>query len=117
MLALLLKRKAVTFLNRVRALRGWELAKTLLFLAVGLGMLSILYFSFLRLLYYLDGVQLIGPMLSWKLTSMVLLITFSMVIVSSIIISMTTLYYSFDLKFLFSCPLDHRTLFMDKALE
>ena len=38
-------------------------------------------------------------MLSWKLASMVLLITFSMVIVSSIIISMTTLYYAFDLKF------------------
>jgi ABC-2 type transport system permease protein len=117
LLSVLLKRKAVSFVNRIKALRGWELVKTLMFLAVGLGMLSILYFSFLRLLYYLDGVQLIGPMLSWKLTSMVLLITFSMVIVSSIIISMTTLYYSFDLKFLFACPLDHRTLFMDKALE
>jgi len=56
-------------------------------------------------------------MLSWKLTSMVLLMTFSMVIVSSIIISMSTLYYSFDLKFLFSCPLDLRSIFMDKALE
>lgn len=63
LLSVLLKRKAVSFVNRIKALRGWELAKTLMFLAVGLGMLSILYFSFLRLLYYLDGVQLIGPML------------------------------------------------------
>ena len=117
MLNVLIKRKVLTFKNRIKALRGWHLAKTLMFLLVGLLMLSALYGGFWRLLTYLEGVQLIGPMLSWKLTSMVLLITFSMVIVSSIIISMTTLYYSFDLKFLFSCPIALRTLFMDKAVE
>ena len=113
----LLKRKFLTLKNRITALRGWHLVKTLMFLLVGLLMLLGLYNGFWRLLTYLEGVQLIGPMLSWKLTSMVLLITFSMVIVSSIIISMTTLYYSFDLKFLFSCPIGLRSLFMDKALE
>ena len=117
MLKVLLKRKALTFKNRIKALKGWRLAKTLMFLLVGLVMLLALYDGFWRLLAYLEGVQLIGPMLSWKLTSMVLLITFSMVIVSSIIISMTTLYYSFDLKFLFSCPINLRSLFMDKAME
>jgi len=117
MLYTLLGRKLRTFKNRLTALRGWELVKTIMFLSVGLLMLLALYGGFWRLLAYLEGVQLIGPMLSWKLTSMVLLITFSMVIVSSIIISMTTLYYAFDLKFLFSCPIDLRALFMDKALE
>lgn len=110
-------RKLRTFRNTLLSLRGWTLVKNLLFLGVGLLMLGALYAGFWRLLNYLEGVQLIGPMLSWKLTSMVLLMTFSMVIVSSIIISMTTLYYSFDLKFLFSCPLDLRWIFMDKALE
>ena len=103
--------------NTLAAMRGWKLVKNLMFAAVGLLMLAALYGAFWRLLKYLEGVQLIGPMLSWKLTSMVLLMTFSMVIVSSIIISMTTLYYSFDLKFLFSCPLDLRVIFLDKALE
>ena len=117
MFYIIIKRKLLAFKNRVAALKGWQLAKTLLFLLVGFLMLSALYAAFWRLLTYLEGVQLIGPMLSWKLTSMVLLITFSMVIVSSIIISMTTLYYSFDLKFLFSCPIDLRVLFLDKALE
>ncbi len=98
-------------------MKGWHLAKTLMFLLVGLLMLLGLYGGFWRLLTYLEGVPLIGPMLAWKLTSMILLITFSMVIVSSIIISMTTLYYSFDLKFLFSCPISLRSLFMDKAME
>lgn len=117
MLPLLLLRKADTFKNTLLALRGWKLIKNLLFAGVGLMMLAALYGGFWRLLNYLEGVELIGPMLSWKLTSMVLLMTFSMVVVSSIIISMTTLYYSFDLKFLFSCPLDLRSIFMDKALE
>lgn len=103
--------------NKLAALRGWRLVKTLAFLSVGLAMLLALYGGFWRLLTYLEGVQIIGPMLSWKLASMVLLITFSMVIVSSIIISMTTLYYSSDLKFLFSCPINARVLFLDKALE
>ncbi|MCX5790819.1 MAG: hypothetical protein NTY45_01165, partial [Elusimicrobia bacterium] len=114
MFNLLLTRKALTLVNTLRGLRGWKLAKNLMFAGVGLLMLSALYAGFWRLLTYLEGVQLIGPMLSWKLTSMVLLMTFSMVIVSSIIISMSTLYYSFDLKFLFSAPLDLRSIFMDK---
>ena len=117
MLPVLLVRKAVTLRNALLGLRGWKLIKNLLFAGVGMLMLAALYTGFWRLLNYLEGVELIGPMLSWKLTSMVLLMTFSMVIVSSIIISMTTLYYSFDLKFLFSCPLDSRSVFMDKALE
>ncbi len=117
MLPVLLKRKASTFRNALLSMRGWKLIKNLIFAGVGLSMLALLYAGFWRLLNYLEGVELIGPMLSWKLTSMVLLMTFTMVIVSSIIISMTTLYYSFDLKFLFSCPLDLSSIFMDKALE
>jgi len=117
MLNILFRRKVNTLTNTLKALRGWKLVKNLMFGAVGLLMLSALYAAFWRLLAYLETVQLIGPMLSWKLTSMVLLMTFSMVIVSSIIISMSTLYYSFDLKFLISCPLDLRSVFMDKALE
>ncbi|MBO4556108.1 MAG: hypothetical protein J5706_05045, partial [Elusimicrobiales bacterium] len=61
--------------------------------------------------------QLIGPILSWKLTGMLFLMMFAMIIVSSIIISMTTLYYSYDLKFLFSCPVSRRAVFMDKAAD
>lgn len=117
MLNILLIRKARTLANTFRGLRGWKLLKNLMFAAVGLLMLAALYAGFWRLLTYLEAIALIGPMLSWKLTSMVLLMTFSMVIVSSIIISMSTLYYSFDLKFLFSTPLDLRSIFMDKALE
>ncbi|MCG2726938.1 MAG: hypothetical protein L6420_11930 [Elusimicrobia bacterium] len=117
MLNVLLKRKVITFKNRILAIKGWKIIKNLMFLSVGFGMLGALYIGFYRLLSYLEGIQLIGGMLSWKLTSMLFLITFSMIIVSSIIISMTTLYYSFDLKFLFSCPLNMKVLFLDKAFE
>ncbi len=92
MLILLFKRKILTFKNKILAIKGWKLVKNLMFLSVGLGMLGALYIGFYKLLSYLEGIQLIGGMLSWKLTAMLFLITFSMIIVSSIIISMTTLY-------------------------
>ncbi len=117
MLPVLIKRKLLGVRNGLARLKGWPLAKDLVFLATACVMLLALYGVFWRLLSYLEGIQLIGPMLAWKLASMVLLITFSMITVSSIIISMTTLYYSSDLKFLFSCPIDLRTLFLDKALD
>lgn len=88
-----------------------------MFFGAGLAMLSALYFAFIRVLRYLESVEVIGPALSWKLASMVLLMTFAMVVISSIIISMTTLYYSYDLKFLFTQPINLRLIFTDKAVE
>lgn len=114
---ILLVRKFKSFLNTLKAMRGWTLVKNIMFAGIGVLMLLLLYFGFHKVLKYLETVQLIGPILSWKLTSMVLLMMFAMVIVSSVIISMTTLYYSFDLKFLLSSPLKTRFVFMDKAMD
>lgn len=117
MIFVLYKRKFRTFLNKIKHLSGWEILKNLLFILAGSSILTGLFFGFLRVLRYLEKVEIIGPVLSWKLTSMVLLITFSMIVISGIIISMTTLFYSSDLKFLFSCPVRSRVLFLDKAVE
>lgn len=117
MIFILYKRKFKTFINKIRNLSSWEIIKNFLFILAGSAILTGLYFGFLRILRYLEKVEIIGPLLSWKLTSMVLLITFSMIVISSIIISMTTLFYSSDLKFLFSCPVPIRVLFLDKAIE
>jgi len=60
--------------------------------------------TFYRLLKYLSTVELIGVLLTWKLTAMLLLMTFSMVVVSSLLTALTTLFYSYDLKFLLNAP-------------
>lgn len=117
MISLLFKNKLRSAYNAIHAVRGWELVKTAVLAFASLLLLAAMYAGFYKALKYLENVQLIGPILSWKLTGMLLLMMFSMIIVSSIIISMSTLYYSFDLKFLFSCPMPRRAVFMDKAFD
>ncbi|MBI3548475.1 MAG: hypothetical protein HY078_05420 [Elusimicrobia bacterium] len=117
MLRHLLARKLVSFRNAVLAQTGWELGRNAAFLMVGFWMLAGLYFGFHRLLRYLDSVQLVGPLLIWKLTAMALMTTFSMIILSTLIISLTTFYYSYDLPFLIRAPLSARTVFIDKSVE
>lgn len=113
----LIKRKWLSFKNKILHFSRWQAAKNAIFLVIGFTLLALLYFGFWRLLNYLEGVEIIGPILSWKLTGMVLLITFAMIMVSSVIISMSTLYYSSDLKFLFSCPLKTGHVFTDKYMD
>lgn len=117
MIFILLKRRIKTIRNELYSLDGWEMFKRSIFTAAGIAILAGLYFGFLKVLRYLEGVSIIGPLLSWKLASMAFLTTFVMIAISGLIIAMTTLYYSRDLKFLFAAPLNMRVLFVDKAME
>jgi len=117
MLDLLLRRRARSARNAVARLTGYERARNAAFAAAGFGLLFGLHHGFHRLLAYLAGVELIGRLLLWKLTAMMFLMTLSMVMVSSLLTSLTTLYYSFDLKFLMKAPLSLRVIFLDKSLE
>lgn len=116
-LALLLKRDALSVKNALRSQTPWEWVRNGAFVAVGLWMLAGIHYGFHRLLIYLDTVEIIGPLLIWKLTAMALMTTFSMVVLSSLIISLTTLFYSFDLPFLMNSPVPARAVFMEKSLE
>ncbi len=117
LLAVLLERKARCGFNSLRELTPWEWARNAAFAAAGFFMLMGLHHGFLRLLRFLDGVPLIGPLLIWKLTAVALLSTFSMVALSSVLISLTTLFYSFDLPFLMKAPLPEPVVFAEKSLE
>ncbi|MBI5243327.1 MAG: hypothetical protein HY922_06505 [Elusimicrobia bacterium] len=114
---LLLRRKLLSFKNRLRTLTPYEWARNTAFVLAGLWMLAGLHYGFCRLLTYLAGVELIGALLIWKLTAMALLTTFGMVVLSSLIISLSTLYYARDLPFLLRSPIGLRTVFIDKSLE
>ena len=113
----LLWRKAVSVKNTVRSLDRWELWKYGAFITVGFWMLSGLYLVFLRLLAYLGTIPMIGDLLLWKLAAIALMTTFGMVVISSLITSLTTLFYAFDLPFLVKAPIPLRTVFIDKSLE
>lgn len=117
MVLVLFKRRLLSFKNNLSAMTSWRRLRNAAFTLAGLGLLLALHHGFLRLLSYLATVPVIGSLLLWKLTAMLMLTTFSMVVVSSLLTSLTTLYYSFDLKFLMNAPLTLRTVFIDKSLE
>ncbi|MBI4051713.1 MAG: hypothetical protein HY400_04330 [Elusimicrobia bacterium] len=114
---ILLYRRWLSLKNSLVSQDFWAWTKKIFFGLAGLAILVGLYFGFVRVLNYLEGVSLIGSLLSWKLTAMTLLTTFSMVAISGLITAMTTLYYSYDLRFLMSAPVPTRFLFLDKSLE
>jgi ABC-2 type transport system permease protein len=117
MLGLLLRRRARSAANSLLSLTRYEWGRNSLFLGAGFCLLYALYYGFFRVLSYLVTVELIGSLLVWKLTAMLLLMTLSMIVVSSLLTSMSTLFYSYDLKFLMKSPLSLRTVFLDKSLE
>lgn len=117
MLDLLLRRRARSFGNTLRHFTAYEWARNGVFACAGLGLLYGLHFGFFRLLKYLMTIELLGVLLMWKLTAMMFLMTLSMVAVSSLLTSLTTLYYSHDLRFLMKAPVSLRTVFLDKSLE
>jgi len=104
------------FLNKVKNYDRWKVVKNFIFLTAGMLILSLLYAGFVKVLAYLKNVELIGNLLIMKLSSMVFVISFSMIAISSLIIAMTTLFYSYDLGFLFSLPLVEKKIFIDKVI-
>ena len=117
MLGLLFRRRMRAAANTISHLTPYEWGRNSAFGAAGLSLLFGLYYGFYRVLSFLAAVELIGALLLWKLTAMLLLMTLSMVVVSSLLTSLTTLFYSFDLKFLMKAPLSQRAVFLDKSLE
>ena len=117
MTLLLLRRRGLALKNRVANLTGWEWGRDIAFSAAGLGLLWGLYAAFHRLLAYLASIELIGGLLLWKLTAIMMLTTFSMVAISGLLTALSTLYYSRDLRFLMSGPISLRSIFIDKSLE
>jgi ABC-2 type transport system permease protein len=117
MLTVLLRRRALTFTNTIGHWTPYEWLRNAAFGSAGFGLLFGLHVGFYRLLKFLATVELIGILLTWKLTAMLLLMTFSMVIVSSLLTALTTLFYAYDLKFLLKAPVSLRAVFLDKSLE
>lgn len=117
MLALLLWRRALSHKNSIVHAGLWEKAKKVFFVLVTVSVLIGVYGGLYRLLRHLESALMIGPLLTWKLTAMVLLTTFSMVALSGFITAVSILYYSEDLGYLRTSPLSPRLIFLDKTLE
>ncbi|MFH1368734.1 MAG: hypothetical protein ABII64_06385 [Elusimicrobiota bacterium] len=103
------------FRNRVRSLTFLDEIKAAILIFFGLFFLAGIYWGAWRLLSYLNGVAIIGPLLTNKLIALVFLTSFSMVIFSSLITAFNTLFFSRDLPWLVSTPLPIEKIFAFKS--
>ena len=72
---------------------------------------------FYRVLHYFQGVEGFGDILARKLLSMVLLTFFSILIFSSILTALSTLYLSKDLPLITAAPVSAEKVFLARWLE
>lgn len=98
-------------------MRFGDAVRSLGFGLFGAGLMLLLYWMFVRLLWEIKIVQIIGSLLVIKLTAMTFLTTFLMIIFSSTLASLTTLFLARDLAFLIASPLPFSRVFLFKFLE
>ncbi|OGS44704.1 MAG: hypothetical protein A2539_03185 [Elusimicrobia bacterium RIFOXYD2_FULL_34_15] len=106
-----------SFFNKIKFISWSDSFKFSFLIIVGFVFLLILHQAFLRVLIYLSGVELIGNLLIVKLMSMIMLTFFAMLIFSNTIISFSTIFFSNDLSFLMSMPLNFRQIFFYKYIK
>ncbi len=114
---LLFQIKLRMLVNGIRFAKGSKWIKVISLSILGLLFLGGFYALFYRILIYLQGVPLLGPILIVRLISMIFLVFFAMLIFSNIITAFSSIYFSSDLNFLLSAPLSFRAIFVFKFFE
>jgi ABC-2 type transport system permease protein len=94
--------------------RAWV---RILFALIGILFWLGIFAVFYRVLYYFQSVEGFGDILARKLLSMVLLTFFSILVFSSILTALSTLYLSQDLPLIHSAPAGAEQIFVARWLE
>lgn len=90
---------------------------SILLALIGLLFWAGIFAVFYRVLHYFQGVEGFGDILARKLLSMVLLTFFSILIFSSILTALSTLYLSKDLALIHAAPVSVEKVFLARWLE
>ncbi|OGS20649.1 MAG: hypothetical protein A3J83_08215 [Elusimicrobia bacterium RIFOXYA2_FULL_40_6] len=98
-----------------RTLTDWIKISIGILLAVSF--LYLLYAGFYRLFVYVQKIQIIGSLLLLKFLGIAFFTSFLMVILSSVISSFSTIYFSSDLNLLLTMPVKPWKDFMVKSFE
>lgn len=102
--------------NRLESMSFADEIKAAVLLFIMLLLFGGVYTGAWRLISYLNGVAVAGPLLVNKLLALVFLMSFSMVAFSGLITSFSTIFSSKDLPWLLSTPLGVRSIFAFKSL-
>ena len=91
--------------------------KVLLIGAIGALFWGGIFAVSMRVLYYFKGIEEIGDILGYKLLSMILIISFALLIFSSILTSLSKLYLSRDLFLVHSMPVASYKIFLSRWVD
>ncbi|MBU2614720.1 MAG: hypothetical protein KKG87_04055, partial [Elusimicrobia bacterium] len=95
-----LRVKFKSFVNSIRKRTLTDWIKISIGVALGISFLYLLYIGFYRLFVYVQKIQIIGSLLLLKFLGIAFFTSFLMVILSSVISSFSTIYFSSDLNLL-----------------
>ena len=114
----LLKPRLWTLTNRSlkKNARG-GLLKLFLFGIIGLLFWIGIFAVSLRVLSYFRGIEEIGNILGYKLLSMILIVSFALLIFSSILTSLSKLYLSRDLQLVHAMPVASYKIFISRWID
>jgi ABC-2 type transport system permease protein len=106
-----LKHRGVSNNNRGGAI------KVFLIGAIGVLFWGGIFAISMRVLHYFKGIEEIGDILGYKLLSMILIISFALLIFSSILTSLSKLYLSRDLFLVHSMPVSSYKIFLSRWID
>ena len=114
----LLKPRLWTLTNRSlkKSARG-GLLKLFLFGIIGLLSWIGIFAVSLRVLTYFRGIEEIGNILGYKLLSMILIVSFALLIFSNILTSLSKLYLSRDLQLVHAMPVASYKIFISRWID
>jgi ABC-2 type transport system permease protein len=114
----LLKPRIWPFINRsVRKNARGGLFKLFFFGTIGLLFWLGIFAIALRVLTYFKGIEEIGDILGYKLLSMILIVSFALLIFSSILTSLSKLYLSRDLQLVHAMPVASYKIFIARWID
>ena len=114
----LLKPRIWPLTNRsVRKNDRGGLFKVLFFGTVGLLFWLGIFAVALRVLTYFKGIEEIGDILGYKLLSMILIVSFALLIFSSILTTLSKLYLSRDLQLVHAMPVASYKIFISRWID
>jgi ABC-2 type transport system permease protein len=103
--------------NRDRGRPGSGTIKNAVIFTLGALFWVGIFYLFYRVLYYFQGVEVIGSILAVKLLSMITVVFFSLLVFSNIVTALSAFYLSDELVLLHSMPLSLERIYLAKFTE
>ena len=114
----LLKPRIWPFTNRhTRKRSPGSLWRLLFFGTIGMLFWMGIFIVALRVLTYFKGIEEIGNILGYKLLSMIMIVSFALLIFSSILTSLSKLYLSRDLQLVHAMPVSSYKIFISRWID